>query len=406
MITRENHLKQIRPFMDKDIIKVLTGIRRCGKSTLLKQIVEEIKSNGVKEENIILINLESRENIKIKNIDQLDELIEKSIKNKSEKNYLLFDEIQEVENWERLINAYLSEGKYDIYITGSNSNMLSGELATYIAGRYIEIKIFPFSFKEFIEYKKESHSKRSSREITYDLFNEYIYYGAMPFSLTIDKEFKLEYLTDIYRAIILKDIIERNQVRNVELLNRIIMFLMANVSRLFSANSIVKYLKKEKINISVNTIYNYLSYIEDANLINKVKREELIGKKILNHSEKYYLTDLGFRQAIYGSNDRDKGQVLENIIYLELVRRRYNVTIGNIKSKEIDFVCKKKGETIYIQVTYMLAEESTIKREFAPLIDIKDNDPKYVISMDEFDMSREGIKHINAIDFLMEEIEL
>lgn len=393
MIKRELYLNKIRPYFNKNIIKAITGIRRSGKSTILKQIIEELKNDGIKEENIILINFELKKHFNIKNIYQLDDLITSKIKNQSGKIYLFFDEIQEIENWEKLINSYLAEEKYDIFITGSNSKLLSGELATYLTGRFVEIKIYPFSFLEFLEYKK------SKKE---ELFTEYLKYGGMPSGLEYDKNERTQYLTDLYNSIIYNDILKRYEIRDIDLLDRIVRFIIGNIGQIVSGNSIVKYLKKDKVNVSVNTIYNYLSYIEEACLIHKVKREDLIGKKILNHSEKFYLVDLGFREAIYGNNLKDIGQVLENIVYLELLRRGYKITIGTFRDYEIDFVCKKSEITIYIQVAYVLADEKTIKREFDSLLKIKDNYPKYVITTDSFDMSQKGIKHLNIIDFLKE----
>jgi predicted AAA+ superfamily ATPase len=387
--------------MNKHIIKVLTGVRRCGKSTILEQLVEELKRNGVNEENIILINFELEKYFNIRNMEQLSDYINKLVKNNNERKYLFFDEIQEVENWERLINSYLADEKFDIYITGSNAKLLSGELATYLSGRYVEIKIYPFSFSEFLKYKHFKHSKNNNIK---DLFYEYLRFGAMPSTLEFNDNEKIQLFRDMYNSIILKDVVKRNEIRDVDLLDRIIRFIMANIGQLFSANSIVKYLKKEKVNISTKTIYNYLSYIEDAGLINKVKREDLVGKKILNYIEKFYVVDLGFRQLLYGKNEKDVGQSLENIVYNELIRRGYSITIGKFKDKEVDFVCKKSNQTIYIQVSYIFTDENTIKREFGTLMKIKNNYPKYMISMDEFDMSREGIQHINMIDFLTGEL--
>jgi len=387
--------------MNKHVIKVLTGVRRCGKSTILEQLADELKKNGVKEKNIILINFELEKYFNIKNSEQLSDYIKKLVKNNNERKYLLLDEIQEVENWERLINSYFTSDKFDIYITGSNAKLLSGELVTYLSGRYVEIKIYPFSFREFLKYKHFKHGKNNKIK---DLFYEYLKFGAMPSTLEFNENEKIQLYRDIYNSIILKDVVKRHEIRDVDLLDRIIRFIMANIGQLFSANSIVKYLKKEKVNISTKTIYNYLSYIEDAGLINKVKREDLLGKKILNYIEKFYVIDLGFRQLLFGNNERDIGQSLENIVYNELIRRGYNITVGKFKDKEVDFVCKKSGKIIYIQVSYILADENTIKREFEPLIQIKNNYPKYVISMDEFDLSREGIEHINMIDFLTGEL--
>ena len=343
------------------------------------------------------MNFELEQYFNIRNIKQLSDYINKLVKNNNEKKYLFLDEIQDVENWERLINSYLAEDKFDIYITGSNAKLLSGELATYLSGRYVEIKIYPFSFSEFLKYQQLKHAKNNKIK---NLFYEYLRFGAMPSTLEFKDNEKIQLLRDIYNSIILKDVVKRNEIRDVDLLDRIIRFIMANIGQLFSANSIVKYLKKENVNMSTKTIYNYLTYIEDAGLINKVKREDLIGKKILNYIEKFYVVDLGFRQMLFGNNERDIGQSLENIVYNELIRRGYDITIGKFKDKEVDFVCKKSKQTIYIQVSYILLDRNTIKREFEPLMKIKDNYSKYVISMDEFDMFREGIQHINMIDFL------
>jgi len=390
--------------MNKRIIKVLTGVRRCGKSTILEQLVEELKRNGVNEENIILINFELEEYFNIKNTEQLSDYINKLVKNNNDRKYLFLDEIQEVKNWERLINSYLASDKFDIYITGSNAKLLSGELASYLSGRYVEIKIYPFSFLEFLKYKQFKPGKNNNNNNIKDLFYEYLRFGAMPSTLEFNDNEKIQLLRDIYNSIILNDVVKRNEIRDVDLLDRITRFIMANIGQLFSANSIVKYLKKEKVNISTKTIYNYLSYIEYAGLINKVKREDLTSKKILRYIEKFYVVDLGFRQLLFGNNEKDIGQSLENIVYNELIRKGYDITIGKFKDKEVDFVCKKPKQTIYIQVSYILASENTIKREFEPLMKIKNNYPKYVISMDEFDMSREGIRHINMIDFLTGEL--
>jgi predicted AAA+ superfamily ATPase len=393
--------------MNKKIIKVLTGVRRCGKSTILEQIVKELKKDGVKEENIILINFELEEYFNIKNIEQLSNQINKLTKDNNETKYLLLDEIQNIKNWEKLINSYLAKNKFDIYITGSNAKLLSGELATYLSGRYIEIKIYPFSFSEFLKYKYSKHyNKLPKKHDVKNLFQEYLEFGAMPSTLDFNDNEKIRVFHDLYNSIILKDVVQRNEIRDIDLLDRIVRYILANIGQLFSANSIVKYLKKDKVAISTKTVYNYLTYLEDACLINKVRREDLIGKKLLNYIEKFYVVDLGFRQVLYGNNKADIGQSLENIVYNELIRRDYHVTVGKFNDKEVDFVCKKFNQTIYIQVSYILSNENTIKREFDPLIKIKDNYPKYVLSMDEFDMSHNGIRHINIIDFLQKETEL
>ena len=411
MLKREFYLNQIRPLFNKNMIKVLTGVRRSGKSVLLESIKEELIKEGVKEENILLINFEFSEYFDLNNIKKLEEFINKNTQNIEGKIYLLFDEIQEVQNWEKLINSYHAKGNYDIYLTGSNSHLLSGELATYLSGRYIRINIYPFSFKEFLEYyllKNDLDENILNNNTLFyslkkNLFVDYLTYGGLPILLTLSKNEKLKYLKDIYSTIVLNDIISRYNVRDVDLLNRILRYLLSNIGQLFNANNVSNYLNKNenKANISINTVYNYLSYFEAAYLVHKVRRYDVIGKSILNRNEKYYIVDLGFRESLFGRNQGDISQTLENIVYIDLLRRGYNVNVGVFKDKEIDFVCRKNGKKIYVQVSYILSKESTIEREFSSLSKIEDNYPKYVISMDEIDLSRDGIKHMNIIDFLL-----
>ena len=339
------------------------------------------------------MNFELSDYFEIDNIKKLEEFIANKTENIDGKIYLFFDEIQIVPQWEKLINSYFAKENYDIYLTGSNSKLLSGEFATYLSGRYVELKIYPFSFREYCDYY----------EITSDFkthFYRYLEEGGMPSTFDYSGDDKRLILMDLYNSIVLKDIIQRNNVKNVDLLERIMRFVMYNISQPFSANKIHKRLKQDMVNLSVNTIYNYLKFFENACLIYQVKREDLQGKRILKYDEKYYLCDLGFRQAIIGNNQRDITRVIENIVYLELLRRRYEITIGKVDSLEVDFVCKKQNKPIYIQVSYLLASEETVEREFKPLKSIQDNYPKYVITMDDVDMSHDGIIHLNLIDFL------
>ena len=401
MTKRELYIEKIKPFIDKDIIKVLTGIRRSGKSVMLKLIMEELKQNKIDEKQFININFENLINRELTTADKLHEYILKKASEIKKKCYIFLDEIQEVKDWEKCINSLRVNEEYDfdIYITGSNAKLLSGELSTYLAGRYIEFVIYPFSFKEFLETLKSIQQDVSTREA----FQKYVKFGGMPFlyNLAFEEEASLQYLKDIYSSIILKDITQRNKIRDTDLLERVISYLIMNVGNNFSATSISKFFKSENRKVSVETILNYIKAAEESFLIYKVSRDDLIGKKILNVNEKYYIADHGMREAILGSNQRDINQIFENIIYLELLRKGYNVRVGKVDNLEVDFVCTKGNEKIYVQVAYLLASSETIEREFTSLEKIGDNYPKYVISMDEFDMSRNGIKHINIIEFLI-----
>lgn len=401
MTKRELYIEKIKPFIDKDIIKVLTGIRRSGKSVMLKLIMEELKQNKIDEKQFININFENLINRELTTADKLHEYILKKASEIKKKCYIFLDEIQEVKDWEKCINSLRVNEEYDfdIYITGLNAKLLSGELSTYLAGRYVEFVIYPFSFKEFLETLKSIQQDISTREA----FQKYVKFGGMPFlyNLAFEEEASLQYLKDIYSSIILKDITQRNKIRDTDLLERVISYLIMNVGNNFSATSISKFFKSENRKVSVETILNYIKAAEESFLIYRVSRDDLIGKKVLNINEKYYIADHGMREAILGSNQRDINQIFENIIYLELLRKGYNVRVGKVDNLEVDFVCTKGNEKIYVQVAYLLASSETIEREFTSLEKIDDNYPKYVISMDEFDMSRNGIKHINIIEFLI-----
>lgn len=401
MIKRDLYLNKIKPFIDKEIIKVLTGIRRSGKSVMLKLLMNEILSREVSKGQIIYLNFEDLKNRSLCSFDVLHNYILKNSE-KNKKTYLFLDEIQEVSSWEKCINSLRVQEDYqfDIYITGSNAKLLSGELATYLAGRYVEFIIYPFSFKEFLE--AISQIKPISKA---QAFNEYIKFGGMPFlhNLNFQLEPSLQYLKDVYSSIILKDITQRNNIRDIDLLEKIITYVIANIGNTFSATSISKFFKSENRKTSPETILNYIKVCEEVFLIYKVQRNDLIGKKILSVNEKYYIADHGIREAIFENNQKDINQILENIIFIEMLRRGYEVKIGKINDLEVDFICTKYDEKIYIQVAYLLASPETIEREFSVLELIKDNFPKYVVSMDQFDMSRNGIKHYNIIDFLLEE---
>ena len=401
MLKRDEYIKKIVPFIDKDVIKVLTGIRRSGKSVMLKLLMEELKNRGINENQFIYINFENLKYRNLKNYERLYDFILNKVDNKYKSYYIFLDEIQEVEEWEKCVNSLRvdEDFNFDIYITGSNAKLLSGELSTYLAGRYIEFVVYPFSFKEFFEIMKEKNKEIDLKEA----FQDYVKFGGMPFLHNLDYNYEasMQYLQDLYASIILKDITQRNNIRDTDLLERIINYVVMNIGNTFSATSISKFFKSENRKVATETILNYIKACEEAFLIYRVARNDLLGKKILNVNEKYYIADHGIREAMMENNQKNINQILENIVYFEMLRRGYNVKIGKVDNLEVDFVCKKNDETIYIQVSYLLASEDTKEREFSVLENIKDNYPKYVLSMDEFDMSRNGIKHINLIEFLI-----
>ncbi|PTN38480.1 ATP-binding protein [Desulfonatronum sp. SC1] len=400
MIKRENYINRVRPFIDKDVVKVFTGIRRSGKSTLLQLLQRELMADGVSEQQILTINFES---MAYANRDARS--VYEEIRGKSEssggRTYLFLDEIQELDGWEKMVNSLRVDLDCDLYITGSNSKLLSGELATYLAGRYIEISVYPFSFQEVTKILAEKKEISSPDEA----FARFLEYGGMPFlhENSLHAAAAHDYLKDIYNSILLKDIVARHSLRDVELFERVLGYLLANVANSFSGSSILKYLKHEKRKISLETIYNYISYAQDACLLYLVPREDVQGKRLLKFHEKIFLADHGIREAIYGHNQRDINQILENIVYLELLRRGYTVRIGKSNGKEIDFVAEKASQKIYIQVAYLIPDQTVAEREFSSLLAVRDNFPKRVLSLDRFDLSREGIIHKNLIDFLLDQ---
>ena len=401
MIKRETYMRRIRPFIGSELVKVMTGIRRCGKSVMLELIKEELKNSSVPEANIISINFEDMRYASLLKAKALHDEIIMRAQNISGKVYLFFDEIQEVADWEKCINSFRVEFDCDIYITGSNAKLLSGELATNLGGRYVEFTIYPFSFSEFTELYKGIFPGALPQEC----FQKYLLFGGMPYlaNLRYAEEPCRQYLTDVFNSVQLKDIVKRNKIRDVDLLERILSYIIANVGTTFSATSISKFFKSEKRNVAPETILNYIRHCTDAYLFYPVKRQDLQGKQILASSEKYYIADHGVREAVFGGNMRDINLILENIVFMELLRRGYNVTVGKTGNLEIDFIAEKHGEKIYVQVCYLLASPETIAREFGVYDNVNDNFPKYVVSLDEFDMSRNGIKHCNIRNFLTKE---
>ena len=399
MIIRERYLSKIRPFYDQDLIKVIMGIRRCGKSVLLLQIIDELKEKEIEEKQIIYINFENEDYSFIKNDIDLHNFIKEKITNK-EKYYLFFDEIQNVKDWEKAINSFKATKNVSIFITGSNSDLLSGELATHLAGRYVSFKIYPLTFSEVCKLKKIKEKKDIE-----DVFEDYITWGGMPqrFMLTDEMQTKT-YLSDIYDSIVVKDIIARYGIKYLDLFNRIVEYIVTTPSQNFSAESLSNYfVNKDNREVSKITLYNYIEYMTKAMLINKADRYDIRGKRILNGKYKYYLTDLGLGQIKNIGKRQQLGAYLENIVYNELVSRGYDVKIGNLEKAEIDFIATRFKEKIYIQVAYILADDSVIDREFGAYKSIEDNYPKYVLTMDKHDFSQEGIIHKNVIDWLLEE---
>ena len=401
MIKRELYMRRIRPFIDTDLIKVMTGIRRCGKSVMLELIKQELKESGINPQQFISINFEDLNFAHLQTAKALHDAITKKASEIGGKVYLFFDEIQEVRDWEKCVNSLRVSLDCDIYITGSNARLLSGELATYLGGRYVEFVIYPFSFAEFMELYRSVVPNESMQKC----FQKYLLLGGMPYLSNIKyaDEPSKQYLQDLFSSVQFKDVMKRNKIRDVDLLERIIAYVMANVGNTFSATSIARFLKNEQHTVAPETILNYIKYCCNAYLFYQVKREDLQGKQILSSNEKYYIADYGIREAVFGGNMKNINLILENMIYLEALRRGYHVTVGKAGDKEIDFVCDKRGEKLYIQVAYLLASDENISREFGVYDTIRDNFPKYVVSLDEFDMSRNGIKHCNIRDFLLME---
>ena len=399
MIIREAYISQIVPLIDKNLIKVLTGVRRSGKTVLLSQIQDYLLKNGRSESQIINISLESKKNKKFKDGDVLYEYLFSACEKLNAKAYIFLDEIQVVSGWEEVVSSLLVDIDCDIYITGSNSKLLSGELATLIAGRYIQIHVYPFTLSE-AKQMLEQNGKFKSDEV---LFQDYLKYGGLPMRFSLE-EISLEaYLSDTYDAIVVKDIIQRNNIKDTNLLNIILAFLMDNIANPFSARSIVAALKQEGINTTVETVIAYIDYIKKAMVVYSAQRYDIKGKKLLTTNEKYYTVDLGLRNCVKASGEIDYNKLYENIVYLELLYRGYDVKVGKTDDYEIDFVAYKGSDTLYVQVCYLLASVETVEREFGNLERIKDNYPKYVISGDLPDFSRNGIRHYNIIKFLLNE---
>ena len=399
MIDRNLYMNKLWAYKDTEFIKVITGIRRCGKSSLLKLLMNKSLEEN-KDNNIIYMNFESFEFDNILNYKDMYNNIKEKIR-KNEKNYILLDEVQRVIEWEKAVNALSVDFNADIYITGSNAYLLSSELSTYLSGRYIEIKMLPLSFKEFLDFTKSENN--ISKE---EKFINYVKYGGMPGIITLKNEGDIyeNAIKGIYNTVFMKDVIERNKLVDAILLEKILKFIMSNIGSLISAKKIADYLTSQGTKVTHNTVLNYLNMIENAYLIYKAPRYDIKGKELLKTLEKYYIVDTGIRNVILGFRNTDYGHIIENIVYFELLRRGYDVTVGKTNSLEVDFIATNSQEKKYYQVTYSLMDENVKKRELNVLKSINDNYEKTILTMDKIydNTSEDGIKVRYLIDFLLE----
>lgn len=401
MISRDNYLERLKAFKDNKLIKVITGIRRCGKSTLLELFKEYLKGEGVSDDNIIHINLELMKYDDVRDYKTFYNLITEKIKNNG-RCYLLIDEIQQVDKWEKAINSMNVEFNVDIYITGSNAYLLSSEISTLLSGRYVEIKMLPLSFKEYLEFDHLPHDWTLE-----DKFNQYLKFGSLPAVPTLPQDNTTinEFLLGIYNTVIVKDVISRNNIKDIGLLEQIVKYVVANTGNIISANKISGYISSQGRGetTKATTVSNYLDMLEKAYIIYPVKRYDIKGKEQLKNLAKYYVVDTGIRNMLMGYSDSDFGHVLETIAYLELIRRGYQVFIGKWYELEVDFIAVKQDEKKYYQVCLTLMDEKVKERELAPLKAIPDNYEKTILSMDKtYITDYEGIKFENIIDFLTE----
>ena len=400
---RSIFIENLKKFKDEQIIKILCGVRRCGKSTILKTYKDELISLGVKKQNIIeqlYSSMEFNEDFDYKNMHkELLSLIENADKN--QKVYLLLDEVQEVENWEKCVNSLFETQNVDIYVTGSNSKLLSSEISTYLTGRFVQIPIFTLSFSEFIDFKK--HYFPTNTEISLEkYFEQYLKSGGFPFiaKTNHNQEENYQIIDGIYSTVVTRDISKRHNISNLEMFNRVVRFILENLGKNFSAKTIFDFFKSQQRSISIETIYNYLAWLEEAFIIYRCNRFDIQGKNVLKTQEKYYLSDIGFKYSQFGFSPKSIASVLENIVYLELRRRGFTVYIGKFADKEIDFIATKQNEKVYVQVCRTLPEDSD--REIGNLKLINDNYPKYVVTMDSLVCGNvDGIQIVHIKDFLL-----
>lgn len=401
MILRPQYLDTINHFIGKPVIKIITGMRRVGKSTLLAMVREQLIAQGIPAENIILLNLENLEFRDIGSGNSLYSYIKQRLKHLSGQVTIMLDEVQEVPGWEKAVNSLLVEELGDVFITGSNAHLLSSELATLLTGRYVEITVYPLSFREFLDFRGLT---TQSPRLT-DEFRLYVKYGGLPglHYLKFIDEALVPFLKSMINTIVYKDIIQRHQIRSPYLLERVLQFVQDNCGNITTAKSIADYLKSQHIKCSVDSVLNYLGYFEESFLVHRASRYDIKGKRRLELFDKFYPADMGLRFGLIGYREQDIGALLENIVYLELRRRGYTVTVGTFDGLEIDFVAEKQDERKYFQVAYLLADEKTVKREFGNLEKIPDNYPKSVLSLDPFFIEEQkGIRHQGILDFLLQ----
>ncbi len=401
-VPRERYLEKIAQFTDRPFIKVLTGIRRCGKSTIQRLLIERLRERGVPDDRICYINKESVEFDEITDYRQLDRYIESFWKKKRGKKYLFIDEVQEIEEWEKTVGSLFAAGTCDIVLTGSNARLLSSELATRLSGRHVEIPIYPLSFLEFLRFRACDPSS-SARE---EEFARYLRYGGMPaiHALELTDEPVYQYLNALFNTIFLRDIIARHAVKDLAQIELVARFLFDNCGNITTTKRIADYFKGQGAAISTNTVQNFLTYFQQAFLAHRVRRYDLKGLKHLEFYEKFYMGDIGLRHGFIGYRDKDIGGILENIVFLELLVRGYTVSVGKYDDREIDFIAEKQNKKMYVQVAYLLAAPETVEREFRALEKIDDNYPKMVLSLDKFFVpERKGILWKNLLDFLVED---
>lgn len=394
MIIRPQYLKILKTFRDIPLVKILSGIRRCGKSTILEMLREDLLQNGINENHIICMRYTSEDFQDGMNDKDMYHGIREKMTD-SGRYYLLLDEVQEVDGWEKAVNSLLENTNVDIYVTGSNSKLMSSEISTYLTGRYISIPVYTLSFAEYLEFKKAD--PRSPKE----LLQEYLRFGGFPIVAlgNFNERSAYQIVEGIYTSVITNDITRRHNISNYDLFNRVVKFILENVGKTFSANAIVKFLKNEGRSLSVEAVYNYLNWLEKAFVIYRCPRYDLQGKSVLKTQEKFYLADASLKYCIMGFNTKSLASMLENVVYFELKRRGYEVYIGKNEAKEIDFVAVQRDERIYVQVCLRLPEESD--REVENLLEIKDHYPKYVVTLDEFAAGNvNGVKIVHLADFM------